>query len=100
MPLQESECSIKVGMIGVGNQWSGRAAHCEEPHVEQTGKWRSGIGGMELTGAKEVVDVMRINLVLKTLKRAMFIIKFSAASVFMSKPMTVMARIIISVLLK
>lgn len=52
------------------------------------------------SGAKEVVDVMRINLVLKTLKRAtIFITKFSAASAFMSKPMTVMARIRISVLL-
>ena len=50
--------------------------------------------GHRFSGAKGGAVGMRINLALKTLKRAtMYIIKFLAGSVFTSEPMTVMARI-------
>jgi hypothetical protein len=43
MPLQESECSIKVGITGATNQWSGISVQWEEPCLEQKAKLRYGI---------------------------------------------------------
>jgi hypothetical protein len=43
MPLQESECSTNVGMIGAANQWSGIAVQWEQPCFEQKVKLRYGI---------------------------------------------------------
>jgi hypothetical protein len=50
--------------------------------------------GHRFSTAKAGEVTMRINLILKTRKRAiMFIIKCIAASIFTSKPMTVMVKI-------
>jgi len=40
MPLQESECSINVGITGAANQWSGTAVQWVEPCLEQKAKLR------------------------------------------------------------
>lgn len=56
--------------------------------------WNIIVDGHRFGTAKVDEVVMRINLILKTLKRAtIFIIKCTAASIFTSKPMTVVPNI-------